>query len=200
MRSTIPKVEYHSAHKPPVQAPEVQRYGNLGCIAFTHDLTSSLTLPPEYSFCDVLVADLPWQKGFNTFNERAGLTDRTYENFMASVSGIVRLETRPTWLITGKHALAYLPVPDVVLPMRLNEWDAVGIGYNPGPEGHRGYDSSQEFLQELVKWYERAGDFCCGYGRTGRFFMRAGKGAVLSDVNPSCIGYISQQHGWLARG
>lgn len=201
MRSTIPKVEYHSAHKPPVVAREVQRYGNLGCVAFVHDLMSSNTLPPEFAHCDVLVTDLPWLKGFDTFNQRAGVNDgRGYQAFMGRVTEIVVADRRPTYLITGRHALGYLPRPDAVVPMQLNEWDACAIAYRPGPEAAGTYHEAGEFLQTLARTYRVAGDFCCGYGRTGRFFMRAGKGAVLSDVNPSCIGYISAQHGWLTRG
>jgi hypothetical protein len=75
--------------------------------------------------------------------------------------------------------------------MRLNEDDAVAIGYRPGHEADRSYGVAPEFLHALSQRYDLAGDFCCGYGRTGRFFLRSGKRAVLSDFNSTCIGYVA---------
>jgi hypothetical protein len=192
-RTAIPSASYHGAHKPTVNAPAVQRWEGGGCVAFVHDLMSSPALPGEYVDCDVLVADLPWQVGFETFNQRAGLTDgRSYASFMARVSEIVEATTVPVYLVTGKHALPKLPTPDVALPMRLNEDEAVAYGYRPGGEADGGYGVTQEFLYALAQRYAVAGDFCCGYGRTGRFFLRSGKRAVLSDFNAQCIGYIAE--------
>jgi hypothetical protein len=154
---------------------------------------SSRVLPAEFDRCDVLVTDLPWQKGYATFNKRAGLTKaRTYAAFMVRVSEVVKATTVPLYLVTGRHALVKLPAPDVVLPMRLNEDEAVAVGYRPGSEADGRYGVAPEFLHALAQRYNVAGDFCCGYGRTARFFLRSGKQAVMSDVNPTCIGYISQ--------
>lgn len=177
----------------PVDAPPVQRWEGAGCLAFTHDLMTSPQLPSEYLVCDALVADLPWQKGYETFNQRAGIDDgRTYATFMARVAEIVESTTVPLWLVTGKHALPKLPRPDAALSMRLNEDDAVAFGYRPGPEVDRSYGVAPEFLHALAQSYDVAGDFCCGYGRTARVFLRAGKRAVVSDFNPRCIGYIAE--------
>jgi hypothetical protein len=99
--------------------------------------------------------------------------------------------TVPTYLVTGRHAVHLLPKPDMLVPMMLNEDEAVAISYRPGSEAGNGYRLAQEFLYTLALRYEVAGDFCCGYGRTGRFFLRSGKRAVLSDFNPSCIGYVA---------
>lgn len=192
-RSMIPTVNYHSAHKPPVSVPPVQRWTSRGCLAFVHDVLSSSALPVEFDDCDVLVTDLPWQVGYGTFNERAGIKDdRTYGTFMARVSDIVDSTACPLYLITGRHALAKLPKPDAVLPMRLNEDDAIAIGYRPGPEADSQYGVAPEFLHALAQRYDLAGDFCCGYGRTARFFLRSKKRAVMSDVNATCIGYIAE--------
>lgn len=191
-RSMIPTAHYHSGHKPPVEAASVRRMDHPLCTAFVHDLMASPTLPHEFNACDVLVTDLPWQAGYQTFNERAGINDgRTFGTFMGRVSEIVESTTCPLYLVTGRHALPKLPDPDVVLPMRLNEDDAVAIGYRPGPEADRSYGVAPEFLHALAQRYDLAGDFCCGYGRTGRFFLRSGKRAVLSDFNSTCIGYVA---------
>jgi hypothetical protein len=192
-RSVIPTSDYHSAHKRPVVAPKAQRWRGPDCVAFVHDLLSSPTLPGEYGPCDVLVADLPWQAGFNTFNQRAHVADgRTYVEFMTRVSEIVEATTVPLYLITGRHALVRLPKPDAVLPMRLNEYESVAISYRPGDEADGAYGVAPEFLLALAQRYGVAGDFCAGYGRTGRIFLRSGRQAVLSDFNPQCIGYIAE--------
>jgi hypothetical protein len=192
-RSSTPPSDYHGAHKRPATAQPVRRWAGHGCTAFAHDLMSSPRLPEPFAACDVLVTDLPWQKGYEVFNQRAAVADgRSYATFMARVSEIVQSTDVPLYLITGKHAMRYLPAPDCALAMRLNEDAALAIGYRPGPEVARGYGVTQEFLAALARQYGHAGDFCCGYGRTGRFFLRAGKRAVMSDFNPRCIGYIAE--------
>lgn len=200
-RSMIPTVSYHGAHEPAVEAPAVERWEGNGCTAFAHDLMSSSTLPAEYDACDVMVTDLPWQRGYETFNERAGVEDgRTYAAFMQRVAEIVEATTVPLYLITGRHALAKLPEPATVLPMMLNEWEAIAIAYRPGDEADGNYGVAPEFLHALAQRYDVAGDWCCGYGRTARFFLRSGKRAVMSDFNPRCIGYISEHAPeWAAR-
>lgn len=195
-RSVIPRADYHGAHKTTVDVDPVQRWQGERCVAFVHDLLSSQVLLVEYATCSVMVTDLPWKRGFDTFNQRANIADgRTYEQFMARVAEFAETTDVPLWLVTGRHALNYLPKPDAALSMRLNEDDALAIGYRPGSEVERSYGVTQEFLHELAQRYTVAGDFCAGYGRTGRFFLRAGGSAVLSDVNPQCIGYIAAHAG-----
>lgn len=192
MTNFVPSVDYHGAHKKPVAADAVQRWEGPNVVAFVHDLMTSQALPAEYAACDVFVADLPWQNGFRTFNQRAGVTDkRTYPQFMRRVAEIVEATTVPLYLVTGRHASRLLPAAEVELPMRLNEDDAVAYGWRPGTEAGGRYGIAQELLRALAERYASAGDFCCGYGRTGRFFVRAGKSAVLSDVNPQCVGYVA---------
>lgn len=196
----IPTVAYHGAHMDTVDAEPLERWEGKRCAAFVHDIMARPTLPGSYGQCDVLVTDLPWQKGYETFNERAGVDDgRTYVQFMARVAELVEGESVPTWLVTGRHALPKLPTPDVVLDTRLNEDYAVAVGYRPGSEADGKYGVAPELLHALAQRYDCAGDFCCGYGRTGRFFLRSSKRAVLSDINPHCIGYIAEHApGWMS--
>lgn len=200
-RSAIPRTAYHGAHKDVVEAAPMGRWEGAGCVAFVHDLMASPVLPVEFALCDVFVTDLPWRIGFDTFNQRAGVADgRTYAAFMARISEIVAVQPAPMYLVTGRHALPLLPDPDVILPMMLNEDAAVAIGYRPGPEAGGRFGVAAEFLYALAQQYDRVGDFCCGYGSAGRFFLRSGKQAVLSDVNPRCIGYIAANaETWLPR-
>lgn len=199
-RKAIPTSDYHSAHRPAQDSPALDRWEGDRCLAFVHDLMAAPTLPSEFDACDVLTAEIPWQRGFETFNERAGVDDdRTYRTFLQRVSEIVDSTTVPVYLITGRHALRRLPEPDTMTGTKLNEWDALILGYRPAPEiGAAHYGVAQEMLHALAQGYGCAGDFCAGYGRTGRFFLRSGKCAVLSDFNPRCIGYIAEHAlGWV---
>lgn len=192
----IPTTAYHGAHRPVVDGlPAVERFDtHPGLVAFRHDLLTDGPLPADYATADVLVTDLPWRLGFDTFNERAGITDdRTYDEFLDVISHIVETTTIPVYLITGRHALSKLPTPATTIPMALNENDAIAVAYRPGDEADGSYGTAPEFLHALTtRGYATVGDPCCGYGRTARVFLRAGKAAVVSDMNPTCIGYISQ--------
>lgn len=196
----LPAVAYHGAHLDPVEAPPVQAWKGVGVTAFVHDIIGK-PLPDDYDQCDVLVTDLPWQKGYDTFNQRAGISDgRDYSDFLAAVSGIVESTTAPLYVITGRHALPKLPTADITFPIQLNEDAAVAVGYRPGGEAGGRYSVAPEFLHALAQRYGTVGDFCCGYGRSARVFLRSGKRAVVSDFNPTCIGYISQHATeWTAR-
>lgn len=198
-RSAIPTVAYHGAHKNTVVAPPLDRWEGDRCVAFVHDILSSEKLPTAYDSCDVMVTDLPWQRGFETFNQRAKVDDgRTYAGFMSRVAEFVEATTVPLYLVTGRHALPHLPEPEALLPMMLNEDEAVAIAYRPGPEAEGCYGDAREFLYALTQQYLKAGDWCCGYGRTARLFLRSGRSAVLSDFNPWCIGYVAAHApGWV---
>jgi hypothetical protein len=192
---------YHGGHRRPFDGVASRRewFGTLGLVAFTHDLLTDGPLPADYEHADVLVSDLPWRVGFDTFNQRAGITDdRTYGECMAAVAELVEGTAVPVYLVTGKHALAYLPEPATTLPMMLNQDEAIAICYRPGDEADGRYRNTWEFLDALARRYGTAGDPCCGYGRTARVFLQAGRSAVVSDMNPLCIGYIAEHAGgWL---
>lgn len=196
----IPQTAYHGAHRPPLDGlmprSEVRDIPRL--TAFTHDLLTDGPLPTAYTSCDVLVSDLPWRLGFDTFNERAGITDdRTYDEFLDVIGALTDRLDIPVYLITGRHALPKLPPPATTLPMMLNEDDAVAVCYRPGDEADGRYGTAPEFLHALAQRYTTAGDPCCGYGRTARVFLRNNRAAVVSDMNPQCIGYIAgHAHEW----
>lgn len=186
---------YHSAHLSPVHdvAPVDHWEGEDGSVAFVHDLLWAETLPDEYDRCDVLYADLPWRSGFQAFNDRAGIHDgRTYRDFMAHVRKIIGVANRPTVLVSGKHALRYLPTPAQTLPVRMTGTGqaALAIFYHLVTADN--WVVNGRVLHVLARTYECVGDFCCGYGNAPRAFARQGKPWVASDVNPSCIGYIAE--------
>lgn len=193
------RAPYHSANLRPAHPANAPMTGcaTRGGVAFVHDLMTG-PLPDAYAACDVLYADLPWKSGFAEFNRRAGIDDgRTYEEFLAAVDAAVRESGRPAVLTTGKHSLGILQ-PDATAPVRLS-W----LNLQPGTAALYGLDhgpldpddgstaTTHRVLHALARWYDCAGDFCCGYGLTGRVFAAARKRYVLSDHNPACIGEIA---------
>jgi hypothetical protein len=193
-RPTMPDLApYHSANRRPLRpapAPMSGCAGRAG-VAFVHDLMTG-PLPDAYRECDVLYADLPWKSGFDEFNRRAGVDDgRTYADFLAAVDTLVHQSGRPAVLTTGKHALGVLQ-PDATAPVALS-W----LNRQPGTAALYGLnppdlpDTTHQLLHWLARRYDCAGDFCCGYGLTGRVFAAARKRYVLSDHNPACIGQIA---------
>lgn len=195
-----PVSHYHGGHRLPLDGvtPRREWSGTLGLTAFVHDLLTDGPLSAVYDRAEVFVSDLPWRVGFGTFNQRHGVTDgRTYDEYMTVVAELTEAATVPVYWVTGKHALAYLPPPAATLPMMLNQDEAIAISYRPGDEADGRYRNTWEFLQALAERYGTAGDPCCGYGRTARVFLRNGKRAVVSDMNPLCIGYIAEHAaGW----
>jgi hypothetical protein len=191
---------YHSALHPAIFAERVARVEHPnGSIAMVHDVMDGL--PEEMNDCDVLYADLPWRDGFGRFNRRAGVRDdRTYPALMRAVSEALNASSAAAVMVTGKHAKRLLPPADAEVPVTLNGGPSVAYVYRmealPMPGPNREYLPARDLLAFLADRYDRVGDFCCGYGRSGRTFIGAGKTAVLSDLNPMCIGMIASEWGY----
>lgn len=188
------KQDYHSALWPERNAPACDRWSDSTGVAFVHDIRDPL--PPEYERADVLYADLPWIDGVEEFNRRAGITE-TFGDLVAGVSRIV-LNTRiPIILVVGRRRMTSYPEPDEVQPVRLNGAAAVALVYRFSLAAWFGKDtdaatkSTEDLLGFLAGQFVCVGDFCCGYGRSGRIFRQHGRAFVLSDYNPKCIGHIA---------
>lgn len=61
-------------------------------------------------------------------------------------------------------------------------------------ETPEGFMHNGEVLALLARKYKKVGDWCCGYGYSGRVFLSQGREAVLSDYNAKCIGYIANNY------
>lgn len=188
-----PRADYHSAHYPPLNTPAVTGCIVSGGVAFVHDLMDGL--PPAFDGCDVFYADIPWRSGFALFNKRADVADgRTFPAFMDAVWGVIAQGT-PTVLVTGLHAGPFLPEPCQLVPLRLNEHDAVAYCFALADIPP--VLTAADLLVHLAQRFDRVGDFCCGCGSAARAFVRAGKEFVAADINPQCIGYIAAHApGW----
>ncbi len=187
--------KYHSALSskeliegaPLVQRVEIPGFG----VAFAHDVRNGV--PPDYLLSvDVLYADLPWPAGFALFEARANSAGGTYMEFIGAVAEWVRVLGKPAVLTTSKAAVKWMPKPDSTVTVRLNSADALALCY--GVDVPAQVDTV-DVLQMLASQFKCVGDFCCGYGRSGRVFAGRGGKFVMSDYNPQCIGVIAAQWG-----
>lgn len=192
---------YHSAlHEPPSGLPSQQSYIDGRVHAFQHDVLSDIELPPEFDQCDILYAEPPWQAGGHRFDERVGIHGRTNGQLWSRIVQIVYVSGKPAVLVAGAAEGAWLRNIRGVQTVRTKLNSAPAVAYLirdplPGIDPLLHADTSMTILRELAARYRVVGDFCCGYGRTGRVFVEAGGNAVLSDYNPQCIGYIAAHAG-----
>ena len=161
-----------------------------GSVAVVHDIRRPLPVP--YAACDVFYADLPG-RGLQTFNERAG-AEQGMQELLSGVAAAIRQVEAPVFLTALRMHERHLPGPAVRQETTLNGVPAVLLGYglDPGP-----VPSAETLLEQLARddALTCIGDFLCGYGRTGRVFAEHGKRFVMSDYNPTCIGYIAAHAG-----
>lgn len=183
-------LEYHSALHPTDRWPPKDRAESASGVAFVHDICVK-PLTNDYLQADVFYSDLPWRHGFEEFERRAGHSYRTYPEFMQTVSRIIDHCVAPVVLVTGRHAMRYLPKPDELISTKLNNGKCLALAYRANL-GFQEIADTNLLLYALAARFECVGDFCCGYGRAGMVFAQRGKRYVMSDYNPSCIGYIAE--------
>ena len=181
---------YHSAlHEDLTNITPIDRVElPTGSIAFTHDIMNPL--PVEYQTCDVLYTEIPWHKGLEVYDRRAGVQGRTYAELIGAIERIIDRFKIITVLPLGKTALKMLPEPDQTSTVTINGAASMLAVYHGFLPIH--FQTDIQVSNYLAINYQRVGDFCCGYGRIGRIFQEHGKTFVMSDYNPKCIGYIKQ--------
>lgn len=174
-------------------------------VALVHDLARS-PLPEEFDRCDLIYAEPPWSRDhLARFFERAGATgsEREWPLVLEALAQIAATARRGRQVIFASGAEVERAIPPLESrPIRLEGPGKRRQGVKArlliyGPDEVPEAERTTELLQKLARHYEVVGDPCCGYGNTGKVFVRAGGRAVLSDVNPYCIGYIADtMHTW----
>lgn len=166
--------------------------------AFVHDVARR-GLPIEIMRADAIYGEPPWEHGYRTFNERAGVFDAPpWAPFMRTLGEEVRRFGKPTAMTAGIRA-AKLFKPDTVVPIDLNGGKATIClwGMDLPPEVR----TSEEVILHMASCFTTIGDPFCGYGRTGSLVRSAGGRFILSDYNAFCIGFISKEaHSWGPKG
>ncbi len=184
------KINYHTALKDNAKDCEKVSYVTFpdGSIAFHHNVAYQFGLPIEYNSCDVLYTETAWKAGIEKFNARAE-DDTSYMQYLEGLSQIAMSNRKPMVIVAGATEGKYLPDPTMMFDTKLNGGRAIAYVYGMLIKP---ITNSEHLIAFLSKRFNRVGDFCCGYGRTGMIFKEAGKTFVMSDYNAKCIGYIKE--------
>lgn len=190
---TIP---YHSALKG-IRLEEAEpcarfEYGK--SLAFVHDAFEPV--PAEFDQCDFFYQEPPFPHGAKVFDARVNIAGRTYSDLAAHLSRFITATSKPVVMPVAKSALRLLPPTSQTLDVKLvhqkNGW-TVKLGvwntYIGAPK------TTEEALHTLLDSYDCVGDLFCGYGHTAFVAAERGKRFVVSDYNPTCIGFIAKELG-----
>lgn len=159
-----------------------------GNICFTWDVNNR-EIPDQYRSCDLIYAEPSWPAGLKEFDQRAGVGSPSYAYYATSLGLIIRELAVPTIMMISKITLRHLPPPDFTTVVILNG-NRADVGFWNG--AFAAGESNLELIRNLASQYNRVGDFCCGYGTTGRLFIEAGRTCVLTDYNAVCCGFVAQ--------
>jgi hypothetical protein len=186
------KKVYHSALNNPIEdLPPTDRFELNGNVAIYHNIVSG-DLPPEFKRCDVIYSEVAWMAGLEIFNARAGETSN-YTQYLEAINNIIVNAHCPVVIICGKSFAGKLVKPTQAIPTTINGAPALAHLYGNFPptiEGKTSYD----IIERLAQVYNHVGDFCCGYGNTGKIFTDKGKSFTQSDYDKKCITYIKNHY------
>lgn len=174
-----------------VQYPALDKFKVGNSIAFYHDIEKGISM--HYKDVDILYSEPPWVDGYLITQKRAKTSKKDYLRFMIGISRAIKLLRKPTIMVMGISHKKYLPETKTIIPVDLNGYKARAFVYNMKIDGLDFMDIDS-LIKSLAKKYNRVGDFCCGYGNTGRIFYEAGKEFVMSDINRRCIGFIQKYY------
>ena len=165
----------------------------LGHVEFPHSRVKLVRhniiegLHHAFTQCDCLYTDVAWPAGMKTFDEYAR-TSTDYHHYLRAIS-VVFNNTRLPVVFVGGKALEKNFYPDGVREIKLNKEKAYAYFRNMELGEVK---TADEILALMATQYNRVGDPCCGLGRTGSVFYKAGKSCVMSDYNGRVICYLSR--------
>lgn len=181
---------YHSALTEELEiGKEIIQAKFNGDIVFRHDITCGL--PGDFNRCDILYSEPSWLQGYSKFINRAGKETSNYNQYLASLSEIIETADKPIWIILGAHAYSRIPKPDRTLNIQLHNYRTTVLGWNDDTE--YSFKTNYDFITELARTYNCVGDFCCGYGNTGKIFKEHNKSFVMSDINGKCVYQVAKE-------
>jgi hypothetical protein len=180
---------YHSALNEELNIDkEIMMCKNNGSEVHKHDICHGL--PSYYDKCDVLYSEPAWLDGFQKFMHRAE-SEGVYDEYLKAISDIISESKKPTWLIIGKHAHKKIPKPHRVEPIKIHNYWTTMLCWND--ENEYSANTNYDFIEQISEKYQCVGDFCCGYGNTGKAFLNKGKQFVMSDINGKCVYHIAKE-------
>lgn len=190
------KIAYHSALKGTKieEAAPLDRFELDGSIGLVHDIFEPL--PSEFDQCDFFYADPPYPAGIKIFDERVNISGRTYSQFANHISDFIKATSKPIVMSFSKTVLSRYPKADQIIEVdfvhskggiktTLAIWNAHLTGIK----------STDDAIHSLLDIHNCVGDMFCGYGRTALIAHNRNKRFVVSDYNPTCIGYTAKMLG-----
>lgn len=156
-------------------------------VAFAFDI-NKCQLPKEYDRCDVLYIEPSWKSGIREFNKRAGVKDYAFLQYKSALESIVGVISIPLVIVAGSD-FNDMPFQKKYYT-KLNGYPCFAFVF--GKLELQNVESNESILSELADKFNCIGDFCCGYGLSGKIFRRYGKEFVMSDYNKRCINYIKE--------
>lgn len=189
-------IPYHSALKGTKieDAPPLDRFEINGSIGFVHDIFDPL--PADFDKCDFFYSDPPYPAGMKIFDERVNISGRSYSDFADHISHFILTTNKPIVMSFSKTALKRYPKPEQIIEVEFVHSKG-GITTTLAVwHAHLGdIKSTDDAINTLLDSSECVGDMFCGYGRTAWLAHRRNKKFVVSDYNPTCIGYTAQMLG-----
>lgn len=184
------KQAYHSALQDELEIDkEILMCKNGGNEAHQHDICYGL--PGYFEKCDILYSEPAWLDGFDKFIKRANGEKAIYDEYLLALTGIIQEGNKPLWLVIGKHAHKKLPKPERIEEIKIHNYKTTILGWND--QNKYSFVSNYDFIDQISNHFQFVGDFCCGYGNTGKAFISKGKRFVMSDINGKCIYYIAKE-------
>ncbi len=179
----IPKI-YHSALSQELDVKkELDRFTDGNSIVFAHDINKGIT--KDFLDCDCVYSELAWNKGYESFQKRAGKEDfLSYKDYLLNIQKILIDLNKPSYIIGGKHMLKTIN-PHHYSTIILNGFEAVLMVWNTGIILSK---NTNELLKELSFKYNKVLDFCVGYGNHLSMF----KSFVASDINKKCVYFVAK--------
>jgi hypothetical protein len=160
-------------------------------VVFRHDICDGTR--EEFLSCDCIYVEPAWRSGYETFQRRAGVKGKTFDEYIAAIKDVVAALNKPTFLVGGKHMLRALE-PESAQPIRLYRFDAQLLLWNSPAAGTMTPMKTTLDLQRWLGRYARVLDFCCGYGEHLRQF----KTFVACDINKKCVTRVARDVMWCA--
>jgi hypothetical protein len=174
---------YHSALVDEISnLKELDYYQNEKSFAISHNITDGILF--EYYKADVIYSEPAWRSGYNLFSSRANSKNNNYNLYLESMLKCIKELKKPSFIITGKHAINKLN-PDFVTEIKLHEYSSLLAIWN---YEEIKFKNNSEAIEFISKKFNTVLDFNCGYGNAISKFNNF----IASDVNKKCIYYIAK--------
>lgn len=169
-----------------------QKNGNY---VFVWDINKELSqkLDLLYKKCDIFYSEPTWTDGYNIFLKRANNSNSNFNDYCNSLSNFIINNNKEIILLTGKKMIRKLPKFNSFIEIKVNGYSTVCYGWNIDLGIYKDQCKNNfNLIYCLSKDYKFVGDFCCGYGNTGRIFKENGGNFVMSDINAKCVTYVAR--------